>query len=223
MAVTWWGCGAPASFLSFPTLGLTAGWETGHGAQKGLWSHAWSQPSQSWYSSCQRGQEGAWALRALGCEKVERPRWAGATTCGYYQKPQNHILWCERKVSVSCSVVSESTRPHGLYPPGSSVHGILQARILEWHAIPFSRGSSQLRDWILVSCTAGGFFTIWAPGDSARGVGHPKSLGPAALVAPPQTVTGSFLNLSSKTRCFKGLLHTAALLIVKKKGYGFME
>ena len=32
-------------------------------------------------------------------------------------------------------------------PPGSSVHGILQARILEWVAIPFSRGSSQTRDW----------------------------------------------------------------------------
>ena len=46
---------------------------------------------------------------------------------------------------------------------GSFVHGILQARILEWVAIPFSRGSPQLRDWILVSCTAGSFFTIWAP------------------------------------------------------------
>ena len=40
-------------------------------------------------------------------------------------------------------------------PPGSSVHGIPQARVLEWVAIPFSRGSSQPRDWILVSCTAG--------------------------------------------------------------------
>ena len=46
--------------------------------------------------------------------------------------------------------------------PGSSVHGILQARILEWVAIPFSRGSSQPRDWILVSCAAGRFFTVWA-------------------------------------------------------------
>ena len=47
-------------------------------------------------------------------------------------------------------------------PPGSSLHGILQARILECVAIPFSRGSSQLRDWTLISCIAGGFFTIWA-------------------------------------------------------------
>ena len=47
-------------------------------------------------------------------------------------------------------------------PPYSSVHGILQARMLEWIAIPFSRGSSQLRDQNWVSCIAGRFFTIWA-------------------------------------------------------------
>ena len=41
---------------------------------------------------------------------------------------------------VSCSVVSNSLLPHGLSPPGSSVCGILQARLLEWVAIPFSRG-----------------------------------------------------------------------------------
>ena len=46
--------------------------------------------------------------------------------------------------------------------PSSSVHGIFQARILEWVAISFSRGSSQLRHGIdvsYVSCTAGRFFT----------------------------------------------------------------
>ena len=37
-------------------------------------------------------------------------------------------------------------------PPGSSVHGILQARRLEWVAFPFSRGSSLLRDWTCISC-----------------------------------------------------------------------
>ena len=43
-------------------------------------------------------------------------------------------------------------------PPGSSVHRILQARILEWVAIPLSRGSFQPRDWVF--CIAGRFFTI---------------------------------------------------------------
>ena len=42
------------------------------------------------------------------------------------------------------------------------VHGILQPRILEWVAFPFSRGSSQPRDWTRVSCIAGRFFTAWA-------------------------------------------------------------
>ena len=46
-------------------------------------------------------------------------------------------------------------------PPGSSVHEILQARILEWVAIPFSWGSSQSRDWTWVSCIEGKFFTVW--------------------------------------------------------------
>ena len=44
--------------------------------------------------------------------------------------------------------------------PGSSVPGILQARILEWVAIPFSRGSSQPKDRIQVSFNAGRFLTI---------------------------------------------------------------
>ena len=44
-------------------------------------------------------------------------------------------------------------------PPGSSVHGIYQARILEWVAISFSRGSSWLRDRTWVSCITGRFFT----------------------------------------------------------------
>ena len=45
--------------------------------------------------------------------------------------------------------------------PGSSVHGILQARILEWVAIPFSRRSFQPRDQTQVSHITGKFFTIW--------------------------------------------------------------
>ena len=47
-------------------------------------------------------------------------------------------------------------------PMDYTVHGILQARILEWIAFPFSRGSSQPRDRTQVSHIAGGFFTSWA-------------------------------------------------------------
>ena len=52
--------------------------------------------------------------------------------------------------------------PLGCSPPGSSVCGILQARILEWDAIPLSRESSQTSDQTQVSCIAGRFFIVWA-------------------------------------------------------------
>ena len=53
--------------------------------------------------------------------------------------------------------------PMNCSPLGSAVQRISQARILEWVAISFSRGSSQLRDRTEVSCVAGVFFTDWAP------------------------------------------------------------
>ena len=49
--------------------------------------------------------------------------------------------------------------PMDCNPPGSSVHGIFQARIQEWVAISFSRGSSWPREWNHSSCLASGFFT----------------------------------------------------------------
>jgi len=58
------------------------------------------------------------------------------------------------KVAQSCPTPCDAMD----YP----VHGILQARILEWVAFPFSRGSSQPKDQTQVSHTAGGFFTSWA-------------------------------------------------------------
>ena len=53
-------------------------------------------------------------------------------------------------------------------PPGSSVHGISQARILEWVVISFARGSSQPRDQKRISCMGSGFFTAEPPGKSPR-------------------------------------------------------
>ena len=64
--------------------------------------------------------------------------------------------------TLACSV-----DPMDFSPPGSSVHGILQARILEWVAISFSRGSSRPRDQTLVSCIAGRFFTTDPPGEAS--------------------------------------------------------
>ena len=58
------------------------------------------------------------------------------------------------KISQSCLTLCD--------PMDYTVHGILQARILEWVAFPFSRGSSQPRDRTQVSHTVGGFFISWA-------------------------------------------------------------
>ena len=52
--------------------------------------------------------------------------------------------------------------PMDYSPPGSSVHGILQARILEWVAMPSSRGSFPPRDGTQIYHIAGIFFTVWA-------------------------------------------------------------
>ena len=54
--------------------------------------------------------------------------------------------------------------PMNCSPPDSSVHGILQARMLDWVVIPLSKGSSLPRDWTRGSCTAGRFFTTEPPG-----------------------------------------------------------
>ena len=70
-------------------------------------------------------------------------------------KPFNLLfLWSEVKVTQSCPTLCD--------PMDYIVLGILQTRILEWVAIPFSRGSSQSRDRTGVSLIAGRFFTSWA-------------------------------------------------------------
>ena len=64
-------------------------------------------------------------------------------------------------------------------PPGSSVHGIFQARILEWVAISSSRGSPLPKDWThvsCISCVACGFFTFWVTRE-ARLRGERRSKG----------------------------------------------
>ena len=65
------------------------------------------------------------------------------------------------------SVVADSDSINCI-PSGSSVHGILQARILEWVAIPFSRRYSRPRDQTWVSCIAGRLFTDWATRESDK-------------------------------------------------------
>ena len=71
---------------------------------------------------------------------------------------------------VSCSVMSDSCDPRNCSPPVSSVHGILQARILEWVSISFSRGSSPPRNRTPVSCIVGGSLPLSQQGDQGYGI-----------------------------------------------------
>ena len=76
--------------------------------------------------------------------------------------PSGPVVVLVMLVAQSCLTLCD---PMGCSPSGSSVHGISQARILEWIAISFSRGSFWPKDQILVSCLGGRFFTIWATGE----------------------------------------------------------
>ena len=71
-----------------------------------------------------------------------------------------------RKSSLQNSAWKSLSRFWLCDPMAYTVHGILQARILEWVAFPFSRGSSQPRNQTGVCCTAGGFSTNWAIGEA---------------------------------------------------------
>ena len=93
--------------------------------------------------------------------------------CLWWALKLGTLAYVKVKVKIAQSVMSDFLWSHGLGLAGFPVHGILQARVLEWVAVPFSRGSSQPRDQTQVSCIAGCFFTIWA--------GRPKNTGAGSL------------------------------------------
>ena len=100
----------------------------------------------------------------------------------------------EVKVAQSCPTLCDSMH---CSLPGSSVHRILQARIMEWVAVPFSRGSAQSRGWTPVSCITGGFLPSEPPG-------KPKNTGVSSL----SILQWIFLTQESN----RGLLHCRWIL-----------
>ena len=109
-------------------------------------------------------------LRSMGLQRV-RHDWATHTLTfvGSFYNGRwffHHFLF----LTSSWFMCTQSLSFVWLFDPmhcrlsGSSIHEILQARILEWVAIPFSRGSSWPRDRTQVSCIVGGFFTSVLPG-----------------------------------------------------------
>ena len=128
-------------------------------------------------SPCGDHQHAGSTLVLVLCCPLEQPR-AQRMLLTAYQEAAFYFLLCERSLILCLSYswslpywtswVSEVAQscptlchPMDCSPPGSSVHGILQARVLEWVAISFSRGSSQPRDWTQVSSIAGRCFNLW--------------------------------------------------------------
>ena len=96
-------------------------------------------------------------------------------------------------------------------PPGCSVHGILQARILEWVAAPFSRRLSQPRDQTQVSCIAGRCFTIWV----TQGSPNPYMTTWKTIALTMRTFVGKVMSLlfNVLSNCFLNELWTDTLVL----------
>ena len=104
--------------------------------------------------------------------------------------------------------------------PGNSVHGIFQARILEWVAISFSRGSSQPRDQTLVFHIVGRCFTLWATGE-AQNIDYYFSKINISVTLKQSTWNGVYIEHLTKTishsdQLSKGWLDTSPRLAAQK-------
>ena len=98
-------------------------------------------------------------------QQVSWPWWASPLSIS---SPSQGSCYSLIRRGLALKSSPDSCNPIDWSLPGSSIHRIFQARILEWGAISFSRGSSWPRDWTQVSCTAGRFFTNWATGQGSH-------------------------------------------------------
>ena len=98
-------------------------------------------------------------------------------------------------------------------PMNYTVHGILQARILEWVAYPFSRGFSRPRNWTRVSCIAGGFFTNWATREAhslySSAIFRKENPWPGLIFLPSHVVWLS----STASQCEQMFTHKAVITL----------
>ena len=97
----------------------------------------------------------------------------------------------------------------------SPVHGILQARILEWIAIPFSRGTFQPSDQTLVFCITGRFFTVWATGKSPKKKKKYEALAPEQGHEPWTLRLKVWCSNDWTIQAMYTLLHPPSLLVAQ--------
>ena len=114
--------------------------------------------------------------------------------------------WSEAKVTRLCPTLCN---PMDCSLPGSSVHGILWARILKWVALSFSRRSSWPRDRTWISFTAGRFFTNWAQG--------------SLILYDPHKLTSLTLRLVFTPRCKPWLWATSSLNFLRVLSQCFLN
>ena len=138
------------------------------GSRKGRLS-GWHGGSQ-WAGGCILQGDGELARWALPGSRAQPACCPSGTITTENEDPAPDMLL------FSHSVLSNSLQPHGLSPPGSSVRGIPQARILEWVAMPSSRGSSRPGDGTQVSRTSRWVLHCYA----TQEVQHLSRAGPAA-------------------------------------------
>ena len=124
------------------------GWD-GWMASPIQWTWVWVDSGSWWWT----GRPGV--LWFMESQRVRRD-WA--TELNWINR------WKVKGESVSYSVMSNSLRSHGLYPIRLLCPYHFPAKILEWVAVPFSKGSSWSKDWTQGSYIAGRFFTVWAIG-----------------------------------------------------------
>ena len=121
-----------------------------------MWGRIWLNP---WMIQTSKA---VWVWEHFGLQK-----WGW--TCPWGEMIISQMA--ELSLKVKCQSLSRVQLCNSMdcRPPGSSVHGICQVTILEWVAIPFSRGSSLLRDWTRVSSIAGGLYHLSHQGSPELG------------------------------------------------------
>ena len=118
------------------------------------WGHVdWSSNGVTFYAVLFRVLWLVCEDKVMNSIKVWARAWRRIRSCPFYQDcnlyyDSKHKLQSESEAAQSFPTLRD---PMDCSPPGSSVHGIFQARVLEWVAISFSRRSSRPRDWTLVS------------------------------------------------------------------------